>query len=135
MTNEKIRDYNFKKNIIRCDKCHAKLYYLNSTHHCIVYEPCSMEEQDRCNEIDDENNRNKTGLYFDCNGQQYTLNLDAPPQKLLEFPATDSKTQAESKSYVRYECEFCGKQINDFQKMKHQSTKKCQKMKLKYYRW
>jgi hypothetical protein len=93
-----------------------------------------MEEQDRCDEIDDENNRNKTNLYFDRNGQQYTLNYDIPLPKLLEFRATDSKPQAESKSYVRYECEFCGQKINDHQKEKHQSTKKCKKMKAKYYR-
>jgi hypothetical protein len=99
-----------------------------------VYEPVGMAEQILADEIDDENNRNKSGMYFDRNDQQYTLNLDAPPQKLLEFPATDSKTQAESKSYVRYECEFCAQMINDFQKDKHQSTKKCQKIKAKYYR-
>jgi len=130
---DKIRTYNFNKNIIRCEKCHSKLYYLNSTHHCIVYEPCSLKEQVLCDEIDDENNRNKTGMYFDRNGQQYTLNYNTLP-KLLDFPATDSRPQAESKSYVRYECEFCGQNINDYQKDKHQSSKKCQKMKLKYYR-
>jgi hypothetical protein len=92
-----------------------------------------MEDQDRCDEIDDEINRNKTGMYFDRNGQQYTLNNNPLP-KLLQFPATDSKPQAESKSYVRYECEFCFQLINDHQKAKHQSTKKCQKIKKKFYR-
>lgn len=134
MTTDKIRDYNFKKNIIRCDKCNRKIFHLNSDHYCIVYEACSLEEQVLCDEIDDELNRNKTGLYFDCNGQQYRLNLDAPPQKLLEFPATDSIPQIESKSYVRYECCYCGQMINDHQRDKHQSTKKCQKIKAKYYR-
>jgi predicted RNA-binding Zn-ribbon protein involved in translation (DUF1610 family) len=92
-----------------------------------------MEEQILADEIDDENNRNKTGLYYDRNGQQYTLNNNPLP-KLLEFPATDSKPQVESKSYVRFECEYCGQQINQHQRAKHQSTKKCKKMKLKYYR-
>ena len=130
---DKIRDYNFKKNIIRCDKCNRKIFHLNSEHYCIKYEPCSMEEQVLCDEIDDENNRNKNGLYFDRNGQQYTLNYNPLP-KLLDLPATDSRPQAESKSYVRYECEFCGQQINDHQKDKHQSTKKCKNMKARYYR-
>ena len=133
MTTDKIREYNFKKNIIRCDKCNRKIFHLNSEHYCIVYEPCSMEEQVLCDEIDDENNRNKNGLYFDRNGQQYTLNNNPLP-KLLEIPQTDSIPQIESKSYVRYECEFCAQMINDFQKDKHQSTKKCKNMKAKYYR-
>ena len=98
-----------------------------------MYEPVGMAEQILANEIDDENNRNKSGLYFDRNGQQYTLNNNPLP-KLLDFPATDSQPQSESKSYVRYECEFCAQMINDHQKVKHQSTKKCQKMKLRYYR-
>jgi DNA-directed RNA polymerase subunit RPC12/RpoP len=131
---DKIRDYNFKKNIIRCNKCNRKIFHLNSEHYCIKYEPCSMESQIIADEIDDELNRNKTGMYFNRNGQQYTLNLDALPQKLLDLPATDSRPQAESKSYVRYECNFCGQQINDFQKEKHQNTKKCKNMKARYYR-
>jgi hypothetical protein len=90
-----------------------------------------MEEQDRCNEIDDENNRNKTSLYFDCNGQQYTLNNN-PLEKCLEISQTDSIPQTDM--YKRFECIFCGQMINQHQKEKHQSTKKCQKIKAKYYR-
>lgn len=139
MTTDKIRDYNFKKNIIRCDKCNRKIFHLNSDHYCIKYEPCSIEEQIIADDIDDKNNRNKD---WRCvyNGIQYTLDdLPLPPeicprQKLLEIPQTDSKPIAEYKSYVRYECEFCGQQINDHQKEKHQATKKCQKMKARYYR-
>ena len=97
---DKIREYNFKKNIIRCDKCNRKIFHLNSDHYCIKYEPCSMESQVLCDEIDDENNRNKTGLYFDCNGQQYRLNSNPLPKKLLDLPATDSIPQIESKRYL-----------------------------------
>ena len=128
---DKIRDYNFKKNIIRCDKCNRKIFHLNSEHYCIKYEPCSLEEQDRCNEIDDENNRNKTNLYFDCNGQQYTLNNN-PLEKCLEIPQTDSIPQTDM--YKRFECEFCAQMINLHQKDKHHLSKKCQKMKARYYR-
>ena len=130
--NDKIRNYNFKKNIIRCDKCNAKIHHLNSTHHCIVYEPCSMEAQRICDEIDDELNRNKTGIYVDLNGQQYTLNNVIPLPKCLEIPQTDSIPQTDM--YKRFECIFCGQMINQHQKEKHQNTKKCQKIKAKYYR-
>ena len=129
---DKIREYNFKKNIIRCNKCYAKLYYLNSTHHCIVYEPCSMEEQVLCDEIDDENNRNKTGLYFDRNGQQYTLNNNPLPKGNSAGIVLDIKPQSDM--FKRFECEFCAQQINLHQKAQHQATKKCQKMKAKYYK-
>ena len=129
---DKIRDYNFKKNIIRCDKCHKKLFHLNSTHHCIVYEPCSLEAQDRCDYIDDENNRNKTGLYFDSNGQQYTLNDEPLPKGNYTGIVLDIRAQSDM--FKRFECEYCGQQINNYQREKHQSTKKCQKIKAKYYR-
>lgn len=129
---DKIRDYNFKKNIIRCDKCNRKIFHLNSDHYCIKYEPCSMEEQDRCNEIDDENNRNKTGLYFDCNGQQYTLNDDPLQKGNSSGIVLDIRQQSDM--FKRFECEFCAQQINLHQKVQHQSTKKCQKIKAKYYR-
>jgi hypothetical protein len=97
-----------------------------------------MEEQIIADEIDDKNNR----IDWKCtyNGIIYTLDdlplpYDiCPLPKLLDLPATDSKPIAEFKSYVRYECEFCAQMINDHQKAKHQSTKKCQKMKAKYYR-
>ena len=129
---DKIRDYNFKKNIIRCNKCHAKLFHLNSTHHCIVYEPCSLEEQDRCDEIDDENNRNKSGMYFDRNGQQYKLNDDPLQKGNSSGIVLDIRPQSDM--FKRFECEFCAQQINLHQKDKHQNTKKCQKIKAKYYR-
>ena len=128
---EKIREYNFKKNIIRCDKCNAKIFHLNSNHHCIVYEPCSMQDQIICDEIDDANNHNDTGLYFDYNGQQYTLN-NIPLPKCLEIPQTDYRPQTDM--YKRFECQFCSQMINEHQRQKHQSTKKCQKIKAKYYR-
>jgi len=137
MTNEKIRDYNFKKNIIRCEKCHAKLYYLNSTHHCIKYEPVSMQDQIIADEIDDENNRIKTDIYVDCNGQQYRLTKPLEPiEKYIHIPQVgvvyDARPQ--TNMYVRYECQYCGQMINEHQREKHQSSKKCKKMKLKYYR-
>jgi len=136
MTNDKTRDYNLKKNIIRCDKCHTKLYYLNSTHHCIKYEPVGMGEQIIADEIDNENNRNKTGLYFDCNGQQYRLTTPFEPiEKYIHIPQVDiiydSKPQIYM--YTRFECQFCGQQINEHQRQKHQSTKKCKRIKAKYY--
>jgi len=120
-----------------CLDCSKKIFY-NVKHFCVKYEPCSMEEQIIADEIDDKNNR----LDWTCcyNGIQYTLDdlplpYDICPRiKLLDFPATDSKPQAESKSYIRFECKFCGQMINQFQQEKHQSTKKCQKMKAKYYR-
>jgi len=115
-----------------CIDCSKKVFYNNTKHICVKYEPVSMEDQIRADELDDENNRNKTGLYFDRNGQQYTLNYDIPLPKCLEIPATDSIPQ--TNMYIRFECEFCSQMINQHQKMKHQSTKKCQRIKAKYYR-
>ena len=115
-----------------CIDCSKKIFYNNSKHICIKYEPCSMEKQILADEIDDENNRNKTGLYFDRNGQQYTLNYDIPLPKCLPIPQTDAKPQTDM--YKRFECEFCSQLINQHQRDKHQSTKKCQRIKKKYYR-
>ena len=131
MTNDKIRDYIFKKNIIRCAKCYSKLYYLNSTHHCIVYEPCSLEAQDEADEIDEINNHNNTGIYM-CGNMRYTLNYDIPLQKCLPIPQIDARPQTDM--YKRFECKYCGQIINRHQQETHQATKRCQKIKAKYYR-
>jgi hypothetical protein len=95
-----------------------------------------MQDQIIADEIDDENNRIKTDIYVDCNGQQYRLTKPLEPiEKYIHIPQVgvvyDARPQTDM--YKRFECKFCSQMINEHQKEKHQSTKKCKRIKAKYY--
>jgi len=118
-----------------CTKCCKKIYY-NNKHHCIEYEPCSLELQEIADDIDEELNTNNTGIYL-CNGVQYNLTYDELP-KLLENPAIDIRPQSrlpiiiKSDNYKKFDCEFCGQSINKYRQKKHELTSKCTKAKYYY---
>ena len=124
------RDYNFKNKISICPDCSKKIYYNNMKHECIKYEPCSMQEQIIADDLDDENNRNKTGIYL-CNGLRYNLtNVDEPIKKYIppvDFVYEPKPEPPPKKSYEKFLCP-CGVFINDHTKDNHERTNKHKKL-------
>lgn len=104
------RDYNFKNTVSICPDCSKKIFYRHK-HDCIKYEPCSMEEQIICDELDDKNNSSKTLLDF-------------VPKKYIpsvDFVFEDETPESPKKSYEKFLCP-CGVFINDFSKDNHELT-------------
>jgi hypothetical protein len=118
------RDYNFKNKISICPDCCKKIFYNNMKHECIKYEPCSLELQDIADELDDENNRNKTGIYL-CNGVRYNLTRQFEPiQKYIPSDFVyESKYEPppHKKSYEKFLCS-CGVFINEHTQDNHERT-------------
>jgi hypothetical protein len=80
-----------------------------------------MEEQIIADELDDENNRNKTGIYL-CKGVRYNL-IEEPIKKYIppaDFVFKD-EPEVPKKSYEKFLCP-CGVFINDFSKDNHELT-------------
>jgi len=115
-----------------CPSCSKRVFY-NKKHECIPYEPVSMEEQKKADDIDNAFNDDFENRYM-CNGQKYKLTYDELP-KLLDLPETDSRLQSEDfqKSRYIYICKFCDSEIDEYQKENHQKSNKCKKYKEKHY--
>ena len=123
-----------------CIDCGKKIFYNNSKHECIKYEPVSMREQEESDDIDDLNNTNFKNRFM-CYGQKYKL-VDAVVFNSLEYIKKEDEDVVEKekevvegyKSYIKSECEFCGFKTTYYYRDRHQQSKKCKNMKAKYYR-
>lgn len=124
-----------------CIDCGKKIFYNNSKHECIKYEPVSMKQQEDSDERDDLNNTNFKNRFM-CDGQKYKL-VDAVLFNSLENVEKEDDIRKNVvveevvegyRSYVKTECEFCGFKTTYYYRDRHQMSKKCQNMKKKYYR-
>ena len=121
-----------------CTDCGKKVFYNNSKHECIKYEPVSMREQEESDERDELNNTNFKNRFM-CNGQKYKL-VDAVLFNSLEYFEKEGVVKEKEdvvegyKSYIKSECEYCGFKITSYYRDRHQQSKKCRNMKAKYYK-
>ena len=69
-----------------CIDCGKKIFYNNSKHECIKYEPVSMIEQQESDDRDDLNNTNFKNRFM-CDGQKYKL-IDSVVFNSLEYIET-----------------------------------------------
>lgn len=116
-----------------CVDCNQKIFY-NKMHKCLekkIYQPCSLEEQDLCDEIDELTNSTFKNQFM-CRESRYSLNYDGPVMGVIVGKIKEEPKQY--KSYIKTPCQYCGFLTSEYYKEKHESTKKCQKIKLKYYR-
>ena len=112
-----------------CPDCSHKIFYKNK-HQCIVYEPCSLEEQRIADEKDDEFNSNFASKFM-CNGNKYKLIFTELP-KIPEYIKTNDVYIEEPKpnKKEKFYCD-CGQYINIFNQSNHNmSAKHIKKMKL-----
>jgi len=120
-----------------CIDCGKKIFYNNSKHECIKYEPVSMIKQKESDERDDLNNTNFKNRFM-CDGQKYKL-VDAVLFNSLENIEKEDdirKNVVEEvvegyKSYIKTECEYCGFKTTYYYRDRHQQSKKCKNMKKK----
>ena len=120
-----------------CPDCSKKIFY-NNKHICVKYEPVSMKQQEESDIKDDLNNTDFKNRFM-CDGQKYKL-VDAVLFNCLEnivnieenIEEKVEKNVEEYKSYVKTECEFCGFKTTYYYRDRHQRSKKCQRLKIKY---
>lgn len=116
-----------------CVDCNEKIFY-NKKHQCLKkkYEHCSLEEQDEANEIDELTN-STFKKQFMCHESRYLLTYDGPVMGVI-VEKIKEKPKQEPKQYIKTPCQWCGFLTSDYYREKHELKKKCQKIKLKYYR-
>ena len=122
------RDYNYKNKISICPDCCKKIFYNNMKHECVKYEPCSMEEQEIADDLDDKLNHNDTGIYL-CRGVRYNLTDEFEPIKKYIPPADfvfKNEPKVPKKSYEKFLCP-CGVFINEHTQDNHERTAKHKK--------
>lgn len=113
-----------------CVDCNEKIFY-NKRHQCLKkkYEPCSLEEQDESNEIDELTNSTFKNQFI-CGESRYSLNYDDPVMGVI---FNKIKEEPKHKS-IKTLCQWCGFLTSEYYREKHESTKKCKALKAKYHK-